>query len=181
MSSHFLTDSHIGIIGLIAIILVWFIFFRKQKFNRHRHNRKKSRKILAKIRTFSFDGQRIAYLRKIDPFVFEELLLDAFEDNGFTVQRNKRYTGDGGIDGIVCKNNVRYLIQAKRYKGYVNMKDVEDFALLAQRLQCVGFFCHTGKTGAKSKETTEKHMSVKIVSGNSLIRLLLEAGKGTTI
>src|SRR5690606_35858524 len=112
-------------------------------------NRKKSRKILAKIRTFSFDGQRIAYLRKIDPFVFEELLLDAFEDNGFTVQRNKRYTGDGGIDGIVCKNNVRYLIQAKRYKGYVKRQEVAHCALLAQRLQGVGFLCPAANTGAK--------------------------------
>ncbi|WP_192840691.1 restriction endonuclease, partial [Enterobacter hormaechei] len=41
------------------------------------------------------------YLRKIDPFVFEELLLEGFEAHGFRTIRNKRYTGDGGIDGQV--------------------------------------------------------------------------------
>ncbi|MEX6059375.1 restriction endonuclease [Enterobacter hormaechei] len=42
---------------------------------------------------------KINYLRKIDPFVFEELLLEGFEAHGFRTIRNKRYTGDGGIDG----------------------------------------------------------------------------------
>jgi len=40
----------------------------------------------------------IAYLRKIDPYVFEELLLEALLSKGFKITRNKRYSGDGGID-----------------------------------------------------------------------------------
>ncbi len=36
--------------------------------------------------------QKINYLRKIDPFVFEELLLEGFEAHGFRTIRNKRYT-----------------------------------------------------------------------------------------
>ncbi|WP_407233716.1 restriction endonuclease [Escherichia coli] len=31
--------------------------------------------------------------------MFEELLLEGFEAHGFRTIRNKRYTGDGGIDG----------------------------------------------------------------------------------
>ncbi len=45
-------------------------------------------------------GQKIAYLRKIDPFVFEELLLEGFERRGFEVIRNRRYTGDGGLMAV---------------------------------------------------------------------------------
>lgn len=57
--------------------------------------------MIDKINTFPHFGQKIAYLRKIDPFVFEELLLEGFERRGFEVIRNRRYTGDGGIDGRV--------------------------------------------------------------------------------
>ncbi|MGS6531656.1 restriction endonuclease, partial [Enterobacter hormaechei] len=44
-------------------------------------------------------AQIINYLRKIDAFVFEELLLEGFEAHGFRTMRIKRYSGDGGIDG----------------------------------------------------------------------------------
>ncbi|HHX8430837.1 TPA: hypothetical protein ACVO1V_002940 [Legionella pneumophila] len=37
-----------------------------------------------------------AYIRTIDPFVFEELILIAFKSRGLKVIHNKRYTGDGG-------------------------------------------------------------------------------------
>ena len=52
-----------------------------------------------KIQTLPAFGYKIAYLRKIDPFTFEELLLEGFESHGFRTIRNKRHTGDGGIDG----------------------------------------------------------------------------------
>ncbi|EPO2651139.1 restriction endonuclease, partial [Klebsiella pneumoniae] len=72
--------------------------------------------MLAKIQTLPAFGYKIAYLRKIDPFTFEELLLEGFESHGFRTIRNKRYTGDGGIDGQVIIGKHRYLIQAKRYR-----------------------------------------------------------------
>ena len=55
------------------------------------------------------------YLRKINPYVFEELLLLAFERRGMRVIRNSRYSGDGGLDGQVLIDGERWLIQAKRY------------------------------------------------------------------
>ncbi|MGM8474744.1 restriction endonuclease, partial [Enterobacter hormaechei subsp. steigerwaltii] len=71
--------------------------------------------------------QKINYLRKIDPFVFEELLLEGFEAHGFRTIRNKRYTGDGGIDGQVIIGKYRYLIQAKRYRGHIALQHVQEF------------------------------------------------------
>ncbi|WP_375491682.1 restriction endonuclease [uncultured Nostoc sp.] len=43
----------------------------------------------------------IATLRKISPYVFEELVLTCCKKQGWQIQRNFRYTGDGGIDGRV--------------------------------------------------------------------------------
>ena len=62
----------------------------------------------------------IATLRRLDPYVFEELLLTCCEDQGWEIERNFRYTNDGGIDGRILIYNKLYLIQAKRYKDYIN-------------------------------------------------------------
>ncbi|HCA3195726.1 TPA: restriction endonuclease, partial [Klebsiella pneumoniae] len=97
-------------------------------------------RVAAKIRTLPGFPQKLAYLRKINPFVFEEMLLDAFELGGYRVERNKRYTGDGGIDGKVWIDDQLYLIQAKRYTGHVAIAHIKEFNELVKRHQCKGFF-----------------------------------------
>ncbi|WP_407263626.1 restriction endonuclease [Klebsiella pneumoniae] len=115
---------------------------------------------------------KINYLRKIDPFVFEELLLEGFEAHGFRTIRNKRYTGDGGIDGRVIIGKYRYLIQAKRYRGHIALQHVQEFEKLLKRHNCRGSFCHTGKTGAGSKSVSIASERMEIISGQRLIDLL---------
>lgn len=169
-----ISNGSIVIPWLVFIFLVLYYTCRKRRFNRHRHNRMKSKKILHKIRSFPFAGQRISYLRTIDPFVFEELLLDAFEAKGYKVVRNKRYTGDQGIDGVVWKGDRKYLIQAKRYRGHINLKHVRDFIRLVSEQKCHGFFCHTGRTGKQSRSIINEHKNITIISGESLIELMSE-------
>ncbi len=115
---------------------------------------------------------QIAYLRKIDLFTFEELLLEGFESHGFRTIRNKRYTGDGGIDGQVIIGKHRYLIQAKRYRGHIALQHVQEFDTLLKRHNCRGLFCHTGKTGAASKAVSFASDRMEIISGQRLIDLL---------
>ncbi|WP_429871419.1 restriction endonuclease [Escherichia coli] len=106
------------------------------------------------------------------PFTFEELLLEGFESHGFSIIRNKRYTGDGGIDGQVIIGKHRYLIQAKRYRGHIALQHVQEFDTLLKRHNCRGLFCHTGKTGAASKAVSFASDRMEIISGQRLIDLL---------
>ncbi|MFP1771066.1 restriction endonuclease [Lonsdalea quercina] len=101
----------------VLAVLYWWNNTARNR--RHRRKQQQAKRILAKIQTFSAFGYKLGYLRKIDPFTFEELLLEAFETHGFKIIRNKRYTGDGGIDGQVMIGKNRYLIQAKRYRGHI--------------------------------------------------------------
>ncbi|WP_312352558.1 restriction endonuclease [Sphingobacterium siyangense] len=163
----------LGFIACLALIILGFyLLLRKQPFNRYRSNRIKSKNILKKINAFPFEEQRMAYLRKIDPFVFEELLLDAFESKGFKVIRNKRYTGDQGIDGVVWKAGQKYLIQAKRYKGHIKLKHITEFSDLVETHDCQGLFCHTGKTGLGSKTASKVNGKIIIISGSTLLDLI---------
>ncbi len=115
--------------AFIILLFIYFLFFKKKnKLKRHARNIQSGDNILAKLNSIKFNGAKINYLRKIDPYIFEELILCAFQKKGFRIKRNKKYSGDGGIDGIIYdENNLVYLIQCNRYNSYISKQDILDF------------------------------------------------------
>jgi len=158
-----------GAVSLIGILIKLFPLTR----NKHKGNIRKSKLILKKLRSGFTNPQIFTYLRKIDPFVFEELILSAFEDSNYKIQRNTRYTGDGGCDGIVfSQEGTKYLIQAKRYKQHINPHHIDQFIeLVSSDASAEGMFIHTGKTGPKAKHKAWR-CNLEIISGQQLIDLI---------
>lgn len=118
-------------------------------------------------------GWLFSYLRKIDPFVFEELILLTFKKYGFRIKRNKRYTHDSGIDGRVKKNGEKFLVQAKRYSGNINIEHVKDFIKTCRCYKVRGYFIHTGKTGREIKEFIKENPQIKIISGEKICEFFI--------
>ncbi|EMH7334787.1 restriction endonuclease [Serratia bockelmannii] len=139
---------------------------------RHRRYRAAAARVLQRLPQLGGDGQRLAYLRKINPFVFEELLLLAFERHGYAVIRNTSYSGDGGLDGQVIIGDQKYLIQAKRYGRAITPSHIKSFGALLRHHHCQGFFIHTGRTGQLSRALLQNHPHVHLVSGQKLLALL---------
>lgn len=158
---------------IVVLCILFLVVTARKRFNRHQHNVVKSERILQKINSFQYAGQKLNYLRKIDPFVFEELLLSAYQKRDYSIVRNLKYTGDGGIDGLVYdKEGNEILIQAKRYSSYVNPKHLDDFLNLVNSSSAIkGKFIHTGKTG-KQTYSTYKNSNIEIISGSNLLQLL---------
>lgn len=116
-------------------------------------------------------ARRMAYLRKLDPLVFEEMVLDAFQERGWIVERNTRYSGDGGLDGKVFMDNRWRGIQCKRYKGAIQSAHVDRFARDLQKFGLEqGYFVHTGRTPASAKQ---RQGNVLILSGMELLDFLV--------
>lgn len=161
------------IIVISVVVIVLLRLFKRTGFRKNRHVRMQEIAIrqLDKINGLAEFRQKIAYLRKINPFVFEEMLLEAIERSGCNVVRNKRYTGDGGIDGRAFINGQTFLIQAKRYGGHISKADVIKFQTLVESMECKGLFCHTGKTRDSIKASIA-HGNVEVVSGQKLLNLL---------
>jgi restriction system protein len=161
------------ILLLVSLLLFAIIFyFLLKRPGRHKRNIKKARKIIKKLKSIEHSGAKIKYLRKIDPFVFEELLLESFKNNNYKIKRNKRYTGDGGIDGRVIKDNKLYLVQAKRYSSSINPKHIEEFSIAINNHKAHGgFFIHTGRAGNKSCANLLGH-NIKIFFGEQLLKLI---------
>jgi len=110
------------------------------------------------------DAQRLSYLRKIDPYVFEELILISFKNNGYHIKRNKRYSKDGGIDGIIFDSNKNKIaIQAKRYSTSITPKHILDFTTAIKKCKAhKGLFIHTGRTGPKSYQNLSENITKDI-------------------
>lgn len=144
---------------------------------RHKYRIRQSKKIIQRIKEISVDensgGRVIGYLRKINPYVFEETILTCIENSNIKVTRNKQYSNDGGIDGKISTKYGKILIQCKRYKGYINNKDVAEFAKKIDEYKCsYGIFVHTGKTGDKAKTTALRSEKIIYVSGSNLTNLI---------
>jgi hypothetical protein len=73
--------------------------------------------VLLRLPQLSADGQRLLYLRKVNPYVFEEMILTALERRGIPVRRNNRYSGDGGLDGQFWVGSQRWVVQASAFQA----------------------------------------------------------------
>ncbi len=160
--------------GLVVLLVVVAWLFRRETATarRHRRYRATAARVHQRLRELNGDGQRMSYLRKINPYVFEELLLLAFERQGLKVERNASYSGDGGLDGKVFINGECWLIQAKRYSRAISPGHVREFDALLSRAGQRGFFIHTGRTGQMSQAVCRTSSRLKIISGQNLLRLL---------
>jgi restriction system protein len=154
-------------------------FFRLSSHPSHKRTVRAAARALKTVRSFRGEavGARVfGYLRKVDPNVFEEMVLTALQDGGRLVRRNLRYTGDGGSDGSFYEPGVGWLqVQSKRYGSHISAEHVRDFSGLIKSSGCVGgVFVHTGKTGAGAWLPASGEVSrVVMVSGNGLLGLLL--------
>ena len=158
--------------ALIGHLFWLHVMIRKKS---HRTRITKANRVLNRLKQSNFKaqpGRVFAYIRQLDPFVFEELLLMAFKSRGLRVIHNTRYTGDGGIDGIVVlPNRQRFAVQAKRYQNHINAKHIHDFASDLKRHGCSGgFFIHSGKSGAGVYQQLSSN--IILISGGNLHKLL---------
>lgn len=161
------------IIVAIFVLFIIIIGYRSQAKNRHKAKQVTADKIIQKIATLQHPGQKIAYLRKVDPYAFEELILTLLQRKGFVIARNERYSGDGGIDGRFQHQNRLWLVQAKRYSGRIRAEHVRAFAEVLNQNDCDGIFVHTGSTPSSVRTAVNAGSArrIEIISGDRLLAL----------
>ena len=121
-------------------------------------------------------ARAFGYLRAVNPYVFEEMVLTLLARRGLKIQRNRSYSGDGGVDGAFELHGQRWLIQAKRYRNAINPSHLAAFEAVCAQSGAYGMFIHTGRTGPSSRAFERAAAHVRIVSGRDLLALV--AGEG---
>lgn len=158
----------LSFLGWLWLCLSRFLNAARRLPASHRRRIRASRRLLAKLASFPDRGSIIAYLRKIDPLVFEELTLSLFEARGHFVWRSPRYSGDGGSDGSARLPGLGLCpLQCKRYGASIKPAHAQAFAELCSRRQSPGIFIHTGRTGELSEEALSLP-DLLILSGSDL-------------
>lgn len=161
----------------LVVVIVLAALNRKadQALSPHGRKWRAARRVRKKLQREDMrPAQQLSYLRKIDPYVFEELVLMSFREAGYAITRNRWYSGDGGVDGRMKKDGVRWYVQCKRYCGYICARHVDEFSAVCERAGVHGVFVHTGKTGGASKEVARQDENITIVSGGRLLWLVVE-------
>lgn len=160
-------------IGLILSTLISFLIFRKRKPWRVAASRKWLEKFRSNKNNYS-PMQRFAYIRKVDHFLWEDILMSCFEERGYPITRTKM-TRDGGSDGFVTINGKLIVIQAKRYKGNIAKAHVLELERLIIRNKAFdkGLFIHTGKSSGPILDYFKSSDHIELLSGvDSILRFL---------
>ncbi|SES14647.1 restriction endonuclease [Sphingobium sp. YR768] len=164
-------------LSAFMLIILAVVFHQFEVPVKHRWRRRQARAMAAQLRGRDrAQPPQLLYarLRAMDPLAFEELLLESFERSGHKVVRNRRYTGDGGVDGQVVIDGAVWLIQAKRYADTIRPEHVAAFEALCRTKGCRGLFIHTGRTGPQSRAAAAHGGTVEIISGRALLALLTD-------
>lgn len=156
-------------LAIIGVVISLLLAKWRQYQSKHAFNVRISKKHLKKLQTLPCPKRQMGFIRAVNPYIFEEMILTSFERMGHRIKRGTRYSGDGGIDGQVKISGVRCYIQAKRYKGHILAKDIESFSELCKTNKVKGLFVHSGRTGKLSYQLKAPH--IDIVSGERLLQL----------
>ena len=157
---------------ILHFLVLFFIYYILRK-SQQKWRVKASYRYLKKICKITGENEfarTISYLRKIDPFIYEEMILSRLKTQGYKIYRNKRYTGDGGLDGKFKYKGKMFYIQAKRYKSHITKSHVVEFNEIIKRDKVKGLFVHTGKTGKGSKSLS--HANMTFLSGQNMVNFL---------
>ncbi|MEZ8238632.1 MULTISPECIES: restriction endonuclease [Vibrio] len=156
-----------AVVFYLVVFFFCYVWLTKGR-SKHKVNVNVSKRLFKEV-VYMNDSEKLAYLRKVNPYVFEEMILTALEYHGYTISRGTKYSNDGGIDGKVKIKGKWHLIQAKRYSGPIQSSHALNFDKVCQVNQTCGFFIHTGKTPFRKGRVQLKNSA--IVSGTSMLSM----------
>ena len=115
----------------------------------------------------------IADIDEMDGKTFEKYLKVFFEKLGFKVERTK-YIGDYGADLVATNNGVKTVIQAKRYKGKVGIKAVQEAVASKGYYKCDRAMVVTNSYFTNQAKTLASRNKVQLWDKGVLVRNLLK-------
>ncbi|MEN6460409.1 MAG: restriction endonuclease [Syntrophomonas sp.] len=114
----------------------------------------------------------ILEIDKMDGKTFEKYLEVLFKKLGYRVERT-RYIGDFGADLVTVKNGVKTIIQAKRHKGTVGIKAVQEAVAAKGYYDCSAAMVVTNSVFTKQAAELARANGVILWERNDLVDALL--------
>lgn len=138
----------------------------------------------------SLQSELLAQLADIDPYRFEQVVLDVLSAMGYGGSRKEasevtKKSGDEGIDGVINEDRLGLdviYVQAKRWQHTVGRKEIQSFVgALAGRQANKGIFITTSDFASTAVEYAERvTQKVVLIDGDRLAELMIELGIGVS-
>lgn len=132
----------------------------------------------------------LAKLKSIDPFKFEQLVLDVLVAMGYGGSRAEaakvtQRSSDEGIDGIINEDRLgldSIYVQAKRWQNTVGRKELQAFVgALAGQGASKGIFITSGEFASTAQEYVKKlPQKVILIDGTRLVDLMIDHDVGVS-
>lgn len=109
----------------------------------------------------------------MDGFLFEEYLSVLFKKLGYKPQVTKR-VGDYGAD-LILKGKKKIVVQAKRYRGKVGLKAVQEVYSAKAFYNCDEAWVVTNSIYTNQAKNLAKACNVKLIDREGLQKMILKA------
>ena len=129
-----------------------------------------------------------AKLANVDPFHFEQVVLDLLVAMGYGGSRKEaaavtQRVGDEGIDGVINEDRLGLdviYVQAKRWKANIGRPEIQNFVgALAGRKAAKGIFITTSAFHDNAREyVAGLHQKIILIDGRRLAELMIEHAIG---
>ncbi|MDY6114089.1 MAG: restriction endonuclease [Alloprevotella sp.] len=119
-------------------------------------------------------AQKIEDLLSLSPREFEEYVGQLYKSMGYKVEVTP-YSNDKGIDVIMYKDDTKYVIQCKRYKGTVGSPDIQKFIGAIDHAKAdKGIFVTTGMFSFEAEKMASDHPII-LINRIDLGKLIMNA------
>lgn len=116
--------------------------------------------------------KKIDELLELTPREFEEYIGILYKKMGFYSEVTQ-YSNDKGVDVVLFKDSVKYVIQCKRYKGTVGSPEIQKFIGAMEHAKADrGIFVTTGMFSFEAEKMASEH-PIELVNRISLSKLIL--------
>lgn len=134
-------------------------------------------------------NELLEILINIEPYKFEQILLELLKKMGYGEPQETQRTKDDGIDGIVKADKFGFdeiYIQAKRWKNKVGVEVVNNFiGALARKGASSGVIITTSDFSEEAKRAVEEIRAggtkIVLVNGDKLSELMIEYNVGVYV
>ena len=169
--SQFIRTHYIIPVILISAVILALSFIIASRRTTMSKAKRGAKKAWRKIQKAESPQKVFEIVRRMHPFAFEMLVINALKKKGVKAWHGRKFTGDGGVDGYAKIDGLMYFIQDKRYVRGINADHVFNFNVLCRQHNVYGLFVHPGITGTKAR-MMNSDARVKIISGEKLLALL---------
>ncbi len=116
----------------------------------------------------------IAEIDKMSGKMFELLLLETFRKSGYKGKTTQEY-GDYGADLLLVKDNVKYVVQAKRWNQKVSVKAIQEIVAAIKHYKADKGMVITNSGFTKNAENLARSNQVELWNRNKLISFMRQA------